>query len=216
MKKNILAIGCHCDDIVIGAGGTLAKYAASGHKVYGVTLTDSETHYRARNIHRTKEAAFSEECGAAQIIGYEVIDCKEIQCANGCLRYNVEVMRYLEETIHSLEIDTVFTHWKNDLNMDHSECYRIVGVAARHVGSLFTFRTNWYTDSTSSLSENSFSDITGTVEIKKRALFSYKSEIANRGEEWIQSFLEYNRIIGGWNGCGSMEAFECIKQKLEI
>ena len=31
---NILAIGCHPDDLEIGCGGTLALYAKNGHNVY--------------------------------------------------------------------------------------------------------------------------------------------------------------------------------------
>ena len=30
---NVLAVGCHPDDLEIGCGGTLAKYASLGHKV---------------------------------------------------------------------------------------------------------------------------------------------------------------------------------------
>ena len=30
---NILAIGCHPDDLEIGCGGTLARYAKQGHTV---------------------------------------------------------------------------------------------------------------------------------------------------------------------------------------
>lgn len=38
-KMNILAIGAHPDDIEIGCGGTLIKYADRGHKVYSLVMT---------------------------------------------------------------------------------------------------------------------------------------------------------------------------------
>ena len=31
---NVLAIGAHPDDVEINCGGTLAKYASQGHKVF--------------------------------------------------------------------------------------------------------------------------------------------------------------------------------------
>ena len=36
---NILAIGAHPDDIEIGCGGSLIKYAKAGHNVYLLVLT---------------------------------------------------------------------------------------------------------------------------------------------------------------------------------
>ena len=39
-KLRILAIGAHPDDIEIGCGGTLAKYAHLGHDVYLFIATD--------------------------------------------------------------------------------------------------------------------------------------------------------------------------------
>ncbi|MGZ9226789.1 MAG: PIG-L deacetylase family protein [Anaerolineales bacterium] len=32
-KLNILAVGCHPDDLEIGCSGTLARYAQAGHRV---------------------------------------------------------------------------------------------------------------------------------------------------------------------------------------
>lgn len=213
---NILAIGCHADDLAIGCGGTLARYVRTGHRVYGMTLTDSETHFAAKNIHRSRERAHAEECAAAGIIGYEVVDCREIQCAVGELAYSVELMRYLEKFLFDHDIQVVFTHWQNDHNMDHRECFRVVSTAARHVGSFFTFRANWYSNSTSALSENVFSDISETVDIKKAALNTFQSELANRGAEWLHSFIDYNRILGNWHGTGFIEPFECIRLKLDM
>ena len=37
---NILAIGAHPDDIEQGCGGTLAKYAKAGHKIFTATATN--------------------------------------------------------------------------------------------------------------------------------------------------------------------------------
>ena len=38
-KLNIMAIGAHPDDVEIGCGGTLALYAAQGHKITMLAFT---------------------------------------------------------------------------------------------------------------------------------------------------------------------------------
>ena len=39
MRKKILAIGAHFDDIELGCGGTLAKHARAGDNVYAYVAT---------------------------------------------------------------------------------------------------------------------------------------------------------------------------------
>ena len=38
-KMNILAIGAHPDDIEIGCGGTIIKYADRGHNLFSLVMT---------------------------------------------------------------------------------------------------------------------------------------------------------------------------------
>ena len=39
---NILAIGAHPDDVETSCGGTLAKFASLGHKVFTATATNGK------------------------------------------------------------------------------------------------------------------------------------------------------------------------------
>ncbi|MBW1707510.1 MAG: PIG-L family deacetylase, partial [Deltaproteobacteria bacterium] len=59
---NILAIGPHPDDIEIGCGGTLIKYAQKGHSVFMLIITRGEMGGEAEVRHR-------EQLDAAEIIG---------------------------------------------------------------------------------------------------------------------------------------------------
>ena len=43
---NILAIGCHPDDVEGGCGGTLAKFAQQGHQVFMGSIANGSVGHR--------------------------------------------------------------------------------------------------------------------------------------------------------------------------
>lgn len=49
MKKAIMVLGCHADDVELLAGGTLAKYIQAGYEGYYVQLTRSNSGYNCMN-----------------------------------------------------------------------------------------------------------------------------------------------------------------------
>ena len=207
----VLAIGAHHDDIELGAGGTMEKYVRSGDRVYGLVLTNSETHYEIRNIYRTKEAAVRESQAASRIIGFSLIDPpEELQSNNGELEYSTGYMRFVEELIHEHNIDTCLVHWTGDVNTDHAAAAQISIVAARHVPRVLMYRSNWYqTDRT--FNGTIYTDITEVVDIKTEALRAYAGEIDNRGEDWISTFIEASRINGFSVGVKFAEVFAPIR-----
>lgn len=210
---NILAVGAHHDDIELGCGGTLARMVDEGHEVFGIVLTNSETHYAQRNIHRTSHDAASEALKAAKHIGLRYIHPEIPRKDNGTLTYDVNTMRYLEELMHQYEISMVFSHWRKDLNTDHSAAASMTVVAARHVSKVLMYRSNWYQP------EQPFNgifhvDISKTIKKKENALCCYKSEIKNRGNEWVDSFLNANGITGFSIDKAYAEVFEPVKYEL--
>lgn len=208
---NILAIGAHHDDIEIGAGGTLAKLSRQGNKVYGLTLTNSETHYEPANIHRTKKEALEEAEVAAKIIEFEIIPTpRELAADNGELKYTAKYMRFIEDIIKKNKVELVFCHWLYDMNTDHKEASNLSIVASRHINNILMFRSNWYQPDRP-FNPIFFSDISKTVDVKKKALFSYKVEIKNRGEDWLNSFIDYNRSLGYSLGVKYAEVFEPVR-----
>ncbi|MFN3951054.1 MAG: bacillithiol biosynthesis deacetylase BshB1 [Thermaurantimonas sp.] len=64
MQVDILAIGAHPDDVELGAGGTLAKHHALGHKIGILDLTMGEMGTRG-----TPEVREAEAAEAARILG---------------------------------------------------------------------------------------------------------------------------------------------------
>jgi LmbE family N-acetylglucosaminyl deacetylase len=207
---NVLAVGAHHDDIELGCGGTLAKLKAEGHEVYGIILTDSETHYDLKGIHRTKEQALVEAHRAADVIGMKLCDLDFPKAQNGMLVYDTQLMRRLEEFIVAHRIDMVFSHWRYDMNTDHEAAHRITTVASRHVHRILLFRSNWYQPDRA-FNGILYVDISKYAEQKIKSLECYSVEIKNRSRQWIDSFIDKNRSLGFSIGAEYAEVFEPVR-----
>ena len=116
--QNILVIGAHFDDAELGCGGTMARLAAEGKKVYKLTLTDNVTNFIQMDIHvdlessRVGSALACKELGVEEITDFELLECNH-------LVYNTEIMQKVEKIIFDRKIDTVFMHFDSDMNQDH-------------------------------------------------------------------------------------------------
>jgi LmbE family N-acetylglucosaminyl deacetylase len=210
---NVLAVGAHHDDIELGCGGTLARLAREGHRTFAVTLTNSETHYDLRAIHRTRAQAVAEARRAAGVLGLTLLDLEGAGRDNGTLTYDVGLMRRLEELMAAHEVSLVFSHWRLDLNTDHEAAARITVVAARHVPCVLMFRSNWYQPAAPF--NGIFSvDISDVIELKRQSLACYETEVANRSPAWLASFIDRDRSAGFAIGKGYAETFEPVKFQL--
>ena len=208
---NVLAIGAHHDDVELGAGGTLAKLAENGDNVFCLTLTNSETHYSIKNIHRLSSTAINEAKTAAAILDMSPIESPiELVRNVGELTYDTQYMRWIEDMIFQHKIETVFCHWSSDLNTDHIAASQLSITASRHLPRVLMFRSNWYQPNRP-FNSCCFSDISTTINKKRKALFAFESEVNNRGMNWVESFLDYNRTAGFSIGKEYAETFEFVR-----
>ena len=207
-----MAFGAHHDDIELGAGGTLAKLAKNKHNhVFGIILTTSETHYEAKNIHRSAKTAIQEGSNAAKIIGYTLLPVpKKLAALNGELTYTAQRMRFIETMLDKYKVEMIFTHWQYDMNTDHVAAAKLSIVAARHLNTILMYRSNWYQPD-KGFNGIAYSDISSTIKQKKRALEAYEGEIKNRSQEWINSFIDSNRSFGFSIGASYAEVFEPVR-----
>ena len=120
---NILAIGAHPDDVESQCGGTLAKYAKQGHKVFTATATNGNI--GSATLPKEEIAAIRKEEArrAAAHIGAEYI----------CLDYNDEMFFESEEVrmafidlVRYCKADLILTHSPKDYNPDHMLTSKIV------------------------------------------------------------------------------------------
>ena len=108
---NILCLGAHCDDIEIGAGGTLLRLF-DDYKISSVRWV-----VFASNEIRKKEAIASAEMFLTNIKNKEII----IQSyRDGFLPFlAIEVKNYFETIKQEYNPDLIFTHYRNDRHQDH-------------------------------------------------------------------------------------------------
>jgi len=210
---NVLAVGAHHDDIELGCGGTLARLAKQGHQTFGLVLTNSETHYDFRGIHRTSAAARREAECAAQVLGLTLVELDGFGQDNGTLSYDVELMRGIERFIDEQRISLVFSHWTHDVNTDHEAAAKLTRVAARRVPSVLMYRSNWY-QAEQPFNGRFFVDVTDTIDLKRQSLACFESELANRGHDWIESFFHAHQNAGFTIGKRYAEVFEPLRYEM--
>ena len=120
---NILAIGAHPDDVEEYCGGTLAKYAKQGHKVFTATATNGNIGSATLPMDEIARIRKEEARRAAAHIGAEYI----------CLDYNDEMFFEDREAriafidlVRYCQADIILTHSPKDYNPDHELTSKIV------------------------------------------------------------------------------------------
>lgn len=120
-KLRIMVLGAHPDDCELRAAGVAAKWAAQGHHVKFVSVTNGDIgHWRmAGGALALRRAAEVEKC--AQILG---IKTGVIDIHDGELLPTLDARRELTRQMRDWKADIVIGHRPNDYHPDH----RYVGV----------------------------------------------------------------------------------------
>lgn len=204
---NILVIGAHYDDAELGAGGTMARLASMGHKVYKLTLTNNETRFEQKGIVVNYKSSVAQSAEACKILGVTEVEFEPVECNH--LFYSTEVMQRVEKIVYDLKIDTAFIHYKSDMNQDHVEASRICMTALRHCKNILMYQSNGYI-----LEEDYyprlFVDISGTIEKKRQALMCYGREHDRYGR-LFDIVCKRNEVWGYYNETAAAEGFEVVK-----
>lgn len=124
---NVLAIGAHADDNESFCGGTLAKHARRGDKVFLCVVTDGSGNPKGdpAEIARIRKA---EAQSSADLIGAELI---WMGIPDGYLTVNDQSRHAFIEAIRVTEADYVITHPPQDYHPDHIATSQLVMQAAQ-------------------------------------------------------------------------------------
>lgn len=120
----VLAIACHPDDLEIGCGGTLAKYAALGHSVTMVHVANGNKGHKViqpdeLRLIRAQEAQNSGALIGAKVLSMDIADLNVKSDEDALIRKLVNVMRQTEP-------DIIITHPPEDYMKDHMEVSKAV------------------------------------------------------------------------------------------
>lgn len=127
MKKTILAIGAHPDDIEIGCGGTLSILKDKGHDLVHLIITSGEE----GDLHSTKkQLAGKREAEAIQsgklLKTSQVIFFRE---PDGLTTFSKELKTRLISIFREIKPDIVFTHARSDNFPDHQVVHQLTRAA---------------------------------------------------------------------------------------
>ena len=204
-------IGAHYDDVELGCGGTAAKLASEGKKVYKITLTNNETSFKQYGIEVKHDDSVASSNKACKILGIIELDFEPEQCNH--LAYSTELMQRIEKIIYDYKIDTVFIHYDSDMNRDHIEANKICQTAARHCDNIFAFQSNTYIIA-KSFYPSFFVDISDFIDKKSEALNQYGDE-HNRFGGLFEANINRNKVWGYGNMVKAAEGFVVIKMLMK-
>lgn len=223
MNKKILIIAAHPDDEVLGCFGTVAKLINQGYEAYTLILGEGKTSREdIRNVENNTEelnVLNNEIISANKIIGIKKVFIESLPDNRFDSVDLLDIVKIISKVKEEVKPDIIFTHYENDLNIDHQLTYKAVITATRPmidecVKEIYSFEvlssTEW--NYPLSFSPDTFFDISDTLNLKIDAMKEYSSELCiyphPRSLEGIELNAKYNGVRVGRN---YVEAFKSVR-----
>jgi LmbE family N-acetylglucosaminyl deacetylase len=207
MSFNVLAVSAHFDDAELGCGGTLAKHARAGDKVYSYVATRSDYKDMSAKTVRSADVARREGVKAAKILGAELL---EGAFETFHVHYDDALISELRGIVERRKIDTIYLPWTGDAHQDHRATARAAITAGRHCARLLMYRINYY-DTEETFDARVYVDTTKTMPAKLKAIRAHASEHARTKGKWIESITALDRNTGIKLGVGYAEGFQAVR-----
>ena len=174
-KLSIVCIGGHPDDPESGCGGTLARFAATGHNVTIIYLTRGEAGIPGKSQKEAADIRTRESEEACKILRTKAVFAGQV---DGDTIMNNEWVQKIQGLLETEKPDIVFTHWPVDSHKDHQiaslltiQCW----IRAAHKFDLYFFEV-CTGEQTMVFKPSDYVDISGTQEQKKNALYCHISQ----------------------------------------
>ncbi|WP_413380557.1 bacillithiol biosynthesis deacetylase BshB1 [Alkalihalobacillus sp. 1P02AB] len=192
-KVDVLAFGAHPDDVEIGMGATLAKFAKEGKTVAICNLTYAELSSNGTVEQRQEEAK-----KAAEIL--KVSHLLQLDLKDRGLKYvSTEQLGKIVDVIREYQPRIVFAPYHVDRHPDHGHCFELVQEAlfnarirryetnqslqAHIVEQFYTYFIN------GSPNPDFVLDVSDFYVQKKAALQAYQSQFQKRGDDAVETPL---------------------------
>ena len=215
--KKVLILAAHPDDEVLGCGGTIFNLTSQKIRVHVCFFSNgvaARLNFKSKEIILRKKAAKK----AAKILKISKVEYYNFP-DNSFDKVNIlEITRVIEKKIKIFKPDTIFTHFGNDLNIDHQKINQATLTATRPqknqiVKKLFFYEvpssSEWnFNKNKKQFNPNWFIDISESLKIKIKALKAYSAEMRKFPHPRSYKAIE---ALARWRGstCGfkAAEAF---------
>lgn len=221
--RKVLSIVAHPDDEVLGCGGTIVRLSKKGNEIYVLILGEGIT---SRDDIRDKQKRKSEILAlrrqaeeANKLLGIKKIFFYDFPDNRFDTVPFLDIVKVIEKIKNNIKPEIIFTHYEKDLNIDHQITYKAVITATRPIKGetikeIYSFEipssTGW--NYPLSFSPDMFFNISGTIDVKLRALEEYKSELREyphpRSLEGVKLNAKY---LGMKVGLNYAEAFKTVR-----
>ncbi|MEM3374091.1 MAG: PIG-L deacetylase family protein [Candidatus Woesearchaeota archaeon] len=126
-KESILFLCAHNDDQIVGAGGTLAKYAKEGKKVITIIFSFGETSLPHLQEKISKKTRVLESKKAAKILGESEIYYLGLKEGNFKKEFQEKkIYEKIKKIIKKVKPSKIFTHSIDDPHPDHRATYEFI------------------------------------------------------------------------------------------
>jgi N-acetylglucosamine malate deacetylase 1 len=130
-KVRVIVFGAHPDDAELRAGGVAAKWAALGHKVKFVSVTNGDIGHWGMAGGPLAQRRLAEVKKCAEILG---IETEVLDIHDGELLPTMENRRTITRLIRDWHADVVISHRPNDYHPDH----RYTGILVQDAAYMVT------------------------------------------------------------------------------
>jgi len=209
---NVLAIGCHPDDIEISCCGTLAKCVKRGDKVTVCHVANGNMGHEIIPSDELRVMRIGEAKKAGSLAGIEVVtlDIGDL-LPNGS---DIKQRDAVVELIIKVQPDFIITHSPNDYMPDHREVSKLV-FDASFAASVPQYGPSgkaavvpiYYMDNLAGLNFNptEYVDITDEIELKIEMLECHESQLKWMRDHDNIDFAEFVRTCSRFRGiqCGA-------------
>ncbi len=217
MSKKILIVVAHPDDEVLGCFGSVAKLIKEGYEAYTLILGEGKTS-RGEGAEEIKKL-HQEIKKANEVIGIKEVFIESLPDNSFDSISLLSIVKIVEKYKNLVKPDIIFTHYENDLNIDHKLTYQAVITATRpmfneSVREIYSFEILSSTEWNYPLSFNPdiYFDISKTLDLKIKAMSFYESELRDFPHPRSLEGIELNAKYWGMRvGKKAVEAFKCVR-----
>lgn len=211
---NVLAIGCHPDDIEVACAGTMAKYKKQGHNVIVCHVANGNLGHAIIQPDELRAMRMKEAKKAGSLAGIEVITCD----VGDLLVYdNKEQRDKVVEVIRYAKPDVIITHSPNDYMPDHTAVSKLVfdatfsaSVPHYGAGEAANLTPLYYMDTLAGVNfmPTEYVDISEEIETKLNMLECHESQMKWMRDHDHIDFAEFVKTCARFRGlqCGAMYA----------